>query len=96
MGADDKVSNKLQELGGKGKEAVGDATGNEQWQAEGKADQTKVKRTALTHLITLDTRLGTNPVVWSTSSSRPSGAVASHVMHALPTIDLVAMSSKKA
>ena len=41
MGADDKVSNKLQELGGKGKEAVGDATGNEQWQAEGKADQAK-------------------------------------------------------
>ena len=28
------------ELKGKAKEAVGDATGNEQWQAEGKKDQT--------------------------------------------------------
>jgi len=37
----DKLNNKLEELVDKGKEALGDATGNEQWQAEGKADQTK-------------------------------------------------------
>ena len=41
MSGTDKIDNKLQELGGKGKEALGDATGNEQWQAEGKADQAK-------------------------------------------------------
>jgi uncharacterized protein YjbJ (UPF0337 family) len=41
MSADDKVDNKAEELKGKAKEAVGDATGNEQWQAEGKADQAK-------------------------------------------------------
>ncbi|MFP5219121.1 MAG: CsbD family protein [Actinomycetes bacterium] len=41
MGADEKFDNKAQELGGKGKEALGKATGNEQWQAEGQADQTK-------------------------------------------------------
>ncbi|WP_370949394.1 CsbD family protein [Amycolatopsis sp. cg5] len=37
----DKMENKAEELKGKAKEAVGDATGNEQWQAEGKADQAK-------------------------------------------------------
>ena len=41
MGADDKMSNKAEELKGRAKEAVGDATGNEQWQAEGKSDQAK-------------------------------------------------------
>ncbi|MEU5695630.1 CsbD family protein [Actinosynnema sp. NPDC020468] len=41
MGADDKVENKAEELKGRAKEAVGDATGNEQWQAEGRAEQTK-------------------------------------------------------
>ena len=41
MGADDKFSNKAEEMKGRAKEAVGDATDNEQWQAEGKADQTK-------------------------------------------------------
>jgi uncharacterized protein YjbJ (UPF0337 family) len=41
MSADDKFDNKAEELKGKAKEAVGDATGNEQWQAEGKADQVK-------------------------------------------------------
>ncbi|HWH28614.1 MAG TPA: CsbD family protein [Mycobacteriales bacterium] len=41
MGTDEKLDNKAQELGGKGKEALGKATGNEQWQAEGKADQAK-------------------------------------------------------
>ncbi|GAB2772937.1 CsbD family protein [Amycolatopsis magusensis] len=37
----DKAENKTDELKGKAKEAVGDATGNEQWQAEGKAEQGK-------------------------------------------------------
>lgn len=41
MGADDKISNKAEELKGKAKEAVGDATGNEQWQAEGRVEQGK-------------------------------------------------------
>jgi uncharacterized protein YjbJ (UPF0337 family) len=41
MGLDDKAENKSDELKGKAKEAVGDATGNEQWQAEGKTDQAK-------------------------------------------------------
>ena len=41
MGTDDKVSNKAEELKGKAKAAVGDATDNEQWQAEGRAEQTK-------------------------------------------------------
>jgi len=41
VSGEDKLSNKLQELGGKGKEAAGSATGDEQLQAEGKADQTK-------------------------------------------------------
>lgn len=35
----DKISNKAEDLGGKGKEAAGKATGNEQLEAEGKADQ---------------------------------------------------------
>jgi uncharacterized protein YjbJ (UPF0337 family) len=41
MGAHDKVNNKVEELKGRAKEAVGDATGNEQWQAEGKAERAK-------------------------------------------------------
>jgi uncharacterized protein YjbJ (UPF0337 family) len=41
MGTDDKARNKAEELKGKAKEAVGDATDNEQMQAEGKADQVK-------------------------------------------------------
>jgi uncharacterized protein YjbJ (UPF0337 family) len=41
MTADDKMSNKAEELKGKAKEGLGDATDNEQWQAEGKADQGK-------------------------------------------------------
>ncbi len=36
----DKLSNKAEELQGKAKEGVGSATGNEQLEAEGKADQT--------------------------------------------------------
>ncbi len=39
MGADDKMSNKAEELKGSAKEKIGDATGNEDMQAEGKADQ---------------------------------------------------------
>jgi len=39
MGADDKIENKGQDLGGKAKEAFGSATGDEQLQAEGKGDQ---------------------------------------------------------
>jgi uncharacterized protein YjbJ (UPF0337 family) len=35
----DKVEHKAEELKGKAKEAVGDATDNQQWQAEGKAEQ---------------------------------------------------------
>ena len=39
MSGMDKAKNKAEELGGKGKEAVGDATDNRDLQAEGKADQ---------------------------------------------------------
>jgi uncharacterized protein YjbJ (UPF0337 family) len=41
MSGIDKAKNKAEELGGKGKEAVGDATDNRDLQAEGQADQTK-------------------------------------------------------
>ena len=41
MSGIDKMKNKAEELGGKGKEAVGDATDDRDLQAEGKADQTK-------------------------------------------------------
>ncbi|MEU7788566.1 MULTISPECIES: CsbD family protein [unclassified Amycolatopsis] len=41
MSLGDKIGNKAEELGGKAKEAAGDATGNEQLQAEGQADQAK-------------------------------------------------------
>jgi uncharacterized protein YjbJ (UPF0337 family) len=41
MGTDDKIGNKAEELKGKAKETVGDATDDEQLQAEGEADQTK-------------------------------------------------------
>lgn len=41
MGKRDKASNKVQDLKGKGKEAVGSATGNRDLEAEGKADQAK-------------------------------------------------------
>lgn len=37
----DKLENKGEELKGRAKEALGDVTGNEQWQAEGKAEQAK-------------------------------------------------------
>jgi uncharacterized protein YjbJ (UPF0337 family) len=41
MGLDDKLSNKAEELQGKGKEQVGKATDDEQLQAEGQVDQDK-------------------------------------------------------
>lgn len=40
MSSDDKIENKGQELKGKAKEALGDATDNKEWKAEGKKDQT--------------------------------------------------------
>lgn len=43
MGTGDKFKNKSEELSGKAKEGVGDLTGNEQLEAEGKMDQTKSK-----------------------------------------------------
>ena len=39
MGADDKLSNKAEELGGKVKEGTGKATGDKDLEAEGKGDQ---------------------------------------------------------
>ena len=39
MSAMDKLNNKTEDLQGKAKETVGGATGNEDLQAEGKADQ---------------------------------------------------------
>ena len=41
MGADDKSSNKGQELKGSAKETWGKATGNESMEAEGKGDKSK-------------------------------------------------------
>jgi uncharacterized protein YjbJ (UPF0337 family) len=40
MGLDDKLKNKTQEITGSAKERVGDLTGDESMQAEGKKDQT--------------------------------------------------------
>ncbi|MGB3828128.1 MAG: CsbD family protein [Ornithinimicrobium sp.] len=41
MGIADKISNSSEEAKGNAKEAAGDATNNEQMQAEGKTDQGK-------------------------------------------------------
>ncbi len=41
MGLDDKAKNKVEDVQGKGKEALGNATGDEQTEAEGKNDQRK-------------------------------------------------------
>jgi uncharacterized protein YjbJ (UPF0337 family) len=41
MGMTDKLKDKAQALEGEGKKKLGDATDNEQLQAEGKADQMK-------------------------------------------------------
>lgn len=43
MGTDDKFRNKAEEVGGKAKEGFGRVTGDEELQAEGKADQSKSK-----------------------------------------------------
>ncbi|WZH51670.1 MAG: CsbD family protein [Nocardioides alkalitolerans] len=41
MGIADKAKNTAQDLAGKAKEALGDAKGDDELKAEGKADQTK-------------------------------------------------------
>lgn len=41
MGLDDKLSNKAEDLAGRGKEAAGAVTGNDSLKAEGEADQKK-------------------------------------------------------
>ena len=41
MGLDDKIDNAAEKLGGKGKEAAGNATGDDRLKAEGQGDQTK-------------------------------------------------------
>jgi uncharacterized protein YjbJ (UPF0337 family) len=43
MGLGDKFQNKSEEMAGKAKEAFGDATDNEQLEAEGKMDQGKAR-----------------------------------------------------
>lgn len=41
MSAEDKLSNKIDDLGGKAKEAAGNLTGNDDTKNEGKIDQAK-------------------------------------------------------
>jgi uncharacterized protein YjbJ (UPF0337 family) len=41
MGLDDKIENTAEKLGGKGKEAAGEATGDDRLKAEGQSDQAK-------------------------------------------------------
>lgn len=41
MGMDDKFENKTEELSGKAKQAVGDATDNRDLEAEGQSEETK-------------------------------------------------------
>lgn len=41
MGLGDKISNAAEDLGGKAKEAAGNASGNDRLKAEGQADQVK-------------------------------------------------------
>jgi uncharacterized protein YjbJ (UPF0337 family) len=41
MGLDDKIKNTAEKLGGQGKEAAGEASGDESLKAEGKGDQAK-------------------------------------------------------
>ena len=41
MGTGDKISNKIDDLGGKAKEATGKATGDKNTENEGKVDQAK-------------------------------------------------------
>ncbi len=41
MGAEDKVKNKIEDVGGRAKEAIGKASGDETTRNEGRADQVK-------------------------------------------------------
>lgn len=41
MGANDKASNKIEDLGGKAKEGLGKLTGDKSTENEGRADQAK-------------------------------------------------------
>lgn len=41
MSAEDKLKNKIEDLGGRAKEALGNATGDPETRDEGRADQTK-------------------------------------------------------
>ena len=41
MGLDDKIDNKMEDLGGKAKEGVGSATGDDELKAQGEGDQAK-------------------------------------------------------
>jgi len=41
MGLGDKISNKKEDVAGKGKEAAGKTTGDDELEAEGKTDQAK-------------------------------------------------------
>ena len=41
MGLDDKIKNAAQDIAGKAKETIGNATDNDKLAAEGKADQAK-------------------------------------------------------
>ena len=41
MGAEDKASNKIDDLGGKAKEALGKVTGDKETENKGKVDQAK-------------------------------------------------------
>ncbi|OBH43108.1 CsbD family protein [Mycobacterium mantenii] len=41
MSAEDKMKNKIEDVGGRAKEAVGRATGNAETRDEGRADQAK-------------------------------------------------------
>lgn len=41
MSATDKIKNKIEDIQGKGKEALGDATGDESTKREGQKDQSK-------------------------------------------------------
>ncbi|MGB9308082.1 MAG: CsbD family protein [Mycobacterium sp.] len=41
MGADDKVKNKIEDAGGRAKEAIGNVTGDKDTKNEGRVDQAK-------------------------------------------------------
>ncbi len=41
MGTEDKLKNKIEDLGGRAKEAIGRATGDKDTENEGKVDQAK-------------------------------------------------------